>query len=101
MTQQTASSRLCAGCKGKGAHWRWCSRVVGPRAAIVGPLSEEAEGLGDRIGANAPAAANACYAASMAARLEASRAVEEFVRLNIEHAEPTVLTEWRRRRLIP
>lgn len=57
----------CGGCLDLGAHRRWCPEVVGEKAARLGRFAEEAESLGDRIGANDPSAANDCYRA--AARL--------------------------------
>lgn len=56
--------RSCGGCEGKGAHRRWCPAVVTPRAALLGPLGERAESLGDTVGANEPDATNHLYAAA-------------------------------------
>lgn len=47
-----------------GAHWRWCPEVVGFSASQFGQLSEAAESLGDRVGANEPGAANHLYRAA-------------------------------------
>lgn len=68
----------CGGCRGLGAHWRWCEVRVGHSAAMYGRLSEEAESLGDRIGANLPGAANAAYRAASALLSEANRLAAEF-----------------------
>jgi uncharacterized coiled-coil protein SlyX len=63
----------CGGCARQGAHKRWCPEVVGEKAARLGRLAEEAESLGDRIGAYDPESANDCYRAearlAVAARL--------------------------------
>lgn len=68
-------SAQCGGCQGIGAHRRWCRAVVGPAAALLGPLAEQAEALGDRVGPNDMGAANHLYAASALLR---ARAVERW-----------------------
>lgn len=51
----------CGGCRGEGRHVRWCPWVVGAAASQLGEMSEQAETLGDRIGANNVLAANMAY----------------------------------------
>lgn len=51
----------CGGCRGEGAHRRWCPAVVGLAASIYGPMAEELETMGDRIGPNNPGLANRAY----------------------------------------
>ena len=72
-------ARYCGGCSGEGRHWRWCPNVVGVAASHLGQLAEEAEGLGDRIGANNAGAANMAYATSGVLREDARRRAEEFM----------------------
>lgn len=64
----------CGGCRGEGAHWRWCEKVVGRAAWLLGQLSQQCEDLGDRIGSNDPGAANHCYTASGLLRTRATEA---------------------------
>ena len=56
--------RDCGGCEGKGSHWRWCPVAVGRGASLMGQYATQAESLGDSVGANNIAAANALYAAA-------------------------------------
>jgi hypothetical protein len=68
----------CGGCLGMGSHKRWCVAVVGPHAAYLGRLSEQAESLGDSIGPNEMGAANHVWAASALLRAAAELRAEEF-----------------------
>jgi hypothetical protein len=52
----------CGGCRGEGAHVRWCVNVVGHRANWIGTASDRLEYLGDLIGSSDPALSNRCYA---------------------------------------
>jgi len=54
----------CGGCRGLGAHRRWCEVSVGWSAARLGTWSEQAEDLGDMVGPNCMLAANALYRAA-------------------------------------
>ena len=72
------SDRPCGGCEGKGSHWRWCPAAVGRTAYLLGRYAEQAESLGDSVGANNTGAANYLYAASGLLREQAIRAKEEF-----------------------
>jgi hypothetical protein len=63
----------CGGCHGLGSHRRWCPALVGPHASALGQLGEQAEALGDSIGANDHGAANACYHAADILLQEARR----------------------------
>lgn len=49
----------CGGCRGLGAHRRWCPTVVGTTAARVGQLGDDLDDLGDIL---PPALANAAWA---------------------------------------
>lgn len=71
--------RLCGGCEGQGRHWRWCSRVVGFAASMLGQQAEQAEALGDQIGPNVMGAANHCWAAAALLRKEADAAAEAYM----------------------
>jgi hypothetical protein len=64
----------CGGCQGLGSHRRWCRVAVGSRASLLGRAAEQAESLGDTVGANYPQAANALYGASGALREAANDA---------------------------
>lgn len=68
----------CGGCKGQGAHWRWCPEVVGAAASWFGQYAEQAEDLADRVGANEPEAANLMYAAGGRLRALAHRRMHEY-----------------------
>jgi len=65
--------RDCGGCEGLGSHRRWCPEVVGEAASYLGLKSEEAEHLGDLVGANCAGAANALYRAAGLLLVEARR----------------------------
>lgn len=56
--------RDCGGCEGKGAHWRWCAKVVGERSWFLGCLGDEADHLADAVGSNNTSAANHLYSAA-------------------------------------
>lgn len=56
--------RVCGGCEGKGAHWRWCPKVVGPSASMMGRYAQQADSLGDSVGANDMGASNLLWQAS-------------------------------------
>lgn len=53
---------LCGGCRGLGSHARHCPDH--PTYTEWRKLADRAEDLGDAIGSNNMAAANACYRAS-------------------------------------
>lgn len=72
--------RECGGCAGLGAHRRWCSVVVGPRAALLGPLGEQADALADVVGSNSAEAANLLYGAAAVLRDAARDAATEHQR---------------------
>ena len=55
----------CGGCEGLGAHSPRCTTQPGWHWRR---LADQAEGLGDNIGANAPELANAAYALAGALR---------------------------------
>lgn len=71
-------ARDCGGCRGEGAHWRWCPQVVGFAASQYGQMSEQAEDLGDRIGANDPVLANRAYALAGGLKRKAQWAAASF-----------------------
>lgn len=71
-------SRDCGGCEGKGSHKRWCEVAVGPHAAYLGRLSEQAESLGDSIGPNEMGAANHAWAAAGLLRAAAQQRAEDY-----------------------
>lgn len=71
--------RECGGCQGLGSHWRWCPEAVGHSASMYGQLSQAAEDLGDRVGANNPGAANHLYAAAGLLRQDALEAKERYL----------------------
>ena len=52
----------CGGCKGIGSHRRHCRK--NPDYSREREWADEAENLGDQIGPNNMAAANACYRAA-------------------------------------
>lgn len=70
--------KYCGGCEGEGAHWRWCPAVVGRHANVLGVLSDEAEALGDRVGANQTGAANHLWVAAGLLREAAEERRDEF-----------------------
>lgn len=78
--QQPAERQICGGCRGMGAHRRWCVRVVGLSASIRGRQAEMAENLADSVGSNNPAASNHLYAASGLLRAQAEQAKRVFQR---------------------
>lgn len=64
----------CGGCRGEGAHRRWCSNAVGLSASLFGSLAEQVESVGDRIGPNDMGLANRAWSLSAGLR---TRAIEE------------------------
>jgi hypothetical protein len=60
----------CGGCSGIGSHRRHC--INNPNYSREAELADAAENLGDNIGANNPAAANACYRAAALLRANAA-----------------------------
>ena len=56
----------CGGCDSRGAHAKWCRQRPGFNY-LRDVLAEDANTLGDRIGANDPYASNMAY--EIAARL--------------------------------
>lgn len=54
----------CGGCRGQGAHKRWCEAVVGRSAALMGRYAEQADSLGDNVGPNEMGAANHLWIAA-------------------------------------
>lgn len=71
-------TRRCGGCEGKGAHWRWCPRIVGQAASWIGQYAQQAEDLADSVGANEPDAANMLYGAAGRLRALAEQRSLEF-----------------------
>ena len=78
----------CGGCAGLGAHRRWCPAVVGQIASALGRWSEQAEALGDQVGANCPEAANHLYRASSLLR---SRADDESLESEVNYKREWLL----------
>lgn len=70
--------RECGGCQGQGAHWRWCPEEVGLAASRYGIMSQQAENLGDQVGANETGAANHLYRAAGLLRKKAEQAKYEW-----------------------
>jgi hypothetical protein len=68
----------CRGCRGEGAHLRWCVAVVGREASYLGVLSQDAEMLADHVGTREPYAASACYLAALLLRDRAIVLSHEF-----------------------
>lgn len=69
--------RVCGGCEGKGAHWRWCPEVVGRSASLMGQQAQQANSLGDSVGPNNMGASNLLWqAAEMLRRDALARAAE-------------------------
>lgn len=68
----------CGGCRGEGAHKRWCSKVVGLSASVRGNWAERLEGLADEIGSNDPGVANQLYGLSGKFRADALDRAEKF-----------------------
>lgn len=68
----------CGGCRGLGAHRRWCPVAVGRSAAFIGRLSQQAESLGDTVGPNEYGAANHLWAAAALLREKAARLRDEY-----------------------
>lgn len=68
----------CGGCQGLGSHRRWCPWSVGASASFFGRLSEQAESLGDTVGANETGAANHLYAAAALLKAKAERLRDEY-----------------------
>lgn len=48
----------CGGCQNIGAHKRWCINKVGLTASVYGPMAEQLEAMGDRVGPNNMGLAN-------------------------------------------
>lgn len=55
---------MCGGCEGKGAHRRWCPAAVGLAASVYGPMAEQLESMGDRVGPNNMGLSNKLWALS-------------------------------------
>lgn len=68
----------CGGCRGEGAHKRWCSKVVGVQAYQRGTWAERLESLADEIGSNDMGAANKLYNLSGQFRTQALSMAERF-----------------------
>lgn len=68
----------CGGCRGLGAHVRWCPAVVGLSASVRGRQAEGAESLADSVGSNNVIASNLLYQASALLRADAQRLAEQF-----------------------
>lgn len=56
------ASEDCGGCRGEGAHRKYCEAVVGPVAQIYGRWAQQVEGIGDSCGM--PEAANMLWSAA-------------------------------------
>jgi hypothetical protein len=69
-------AETCGGCLGKGSHRRWCPVLVGTEASRLGTWAEQAEGMGDQVGSNCPAAANHLYRASALLRARAREEIK-------------------------
>lgn len=67
----------CGGCDGQGAHKRWCAAVVGLPASIYGPMAEQLESMGDRVGPNNHELANRLWSLSGAMRTWARELAEQ------------------------
>lgn len=63
MSDPDAKDR-CGGCQSLGSHRRWCRVKVGTAASIYGPMAEQLEHMGDRMGPNNMALANRLYGLS-------------------------------------
>ena len=59
----------CGGCLGLGSHRKHC--LYNPRFSRWRMLADEAEGLGDNIGANDCRSANSCYGVASSLRVMA------------------------------
>lgn len=70
--------QTCGGCRGEGAHKRWCSTVVGVHASMRGRWSERAEALADEVGGNDPGAANVLYQLAGEFKDEALKMAKKF-----------------------
>jgi len=68
----------CGGCRDLGAHIRWCPEVVGPTAARLGDLADQAEDVADRVGPLWPDTANWLYTFAARARAKAQLAAEQW-----------------------
>jgi len=71
-------TRVCGGCEGKGAHWRWCPESVGPTASRLGQWADAAEALGDSVGPNSYEGANGLWRAAAILREEAGEATRRW-----------------------
>lgn len=63
----------CGGCRGLGAHIRWCPVRVGHIAARLGEESEKAESIGDNLSVS-PEHANMAWALAASLREAANKA---------------------------
>lgn len=68
----------CGGCRGIGAHRKWCENSVGRSAHMLGRWSQQAESLGDSVGPNEMGAANHLWAAAGLLREAAKKRAEEW-----------------------
>ena len=68
----------CGGCAGLGAHRRWCEAVVGPTAARLGALAEQADDMGDRVGPLDPDACNRLWTVAGELRAKAVAAAAKW-----------------------
>lgn len=80
-----AMSDKCLGCEGMGRHKRWCPKVVGPAASLLGRLSMRAEDLADQIGSNNMAAANDQYRIASELRRQADLQAAAYMEKNGTH----------------
>lgn len=80
------TARRCGGCEGQGAHWRWCPELVGPEASRFGILADQAEALGDQVGANNTSAANHLYIAASLLHTQAEERMRRFKGLETAEA---------------
>lgn len=67
----------CGGCRGLGAHQKYCPRH--PNYHPWRRLADQAEHIGDTIGSNDPAIANAAY--SLSGRIRAAMEQHPYTRM--------------------
>ncbi len=72
------TTSLCGGCRGQGAHNRWCETQVGRSAQMFGRWSELCQELADSIGSHNMGAANRLYAAAGDLLAQAEEARDRF-----------------------
>lgn len=63
---------------GLGAHWRWCPEVVGLSASMMGRYAEQADSLGDSVGANDMGASNHLWIAAGMLRTRAQTLAAQY-----------------------